>query len=149
MVIRGSFMEVRAAQITLLLLLLCNTWTELISKAVITWLQSCCRPARLILPTYCPLERTLPRTALCSRTPRTHAVAAGRWKGVSWTHAYNNPALRAGGLWLSAHRQDHRHLQDPHHGPVLPGQRGVQPAQGRLAARGEIGFKCFSFLVVD
>lgn len=61
-------MKVRAAQITLLLLLLCNTWTELISKALITWLQSCCRPARLILPTYCPLERTLYRTALCSRT---------------------------------------------------------------------------------
>lgn len=58
-VILGCLMEERAAQITLLLLLLCNTWTELISKALITWLQSCCRPARLILPTYRPLERTL------------------------------------------------------------------------------------------
>lgn len=81
MVLQGNLMKVRAAQITLLLLLLCNTWTELISKALITWLQSCCRPARLILPTYCTLERTLSRTALCSRTSCTHADRAAAASG--------------------------------------------------------------------
>lgn len=74
------------------------------------------------------------------RAPSGALVAAGRWKGVSWTHAYNNPARRACGFWLSAHRHDHRHPQDPHDGRVLPRQSGVQPAQGTLAARRQVWF---------
>lgn len=125
---------------TLHLRSLCNAWTELISKALITWLQSCCRSGRLILPIFCLLEGALSRTGLCSGTASPQAEQrfcrswAGRWKGVSCTHAYNNQARRACWLWRSAHRQDHRHPQDPHYGQILPRSSGVQQAQGRFAA---------------
>lgn len=103
-------------------------------------------PWRLIPPAYCPWEGALSRTGRRSRTasPQAERRSRGGWpverRVLARAHAYNKQAGPARCLWLSVHRQDPRHPQDPHHGRVLRRSSGVQQAQGRSAAAFLSGF---------